>query len=144
MRLDGVPALPAQVFDTGLLFQPNFEVLQGLSPDLIVITAWHGPLRPKLERIAPTLTVSVFVSGIDAYTSVCEQTRRLGRVLGRESEAEALHGRTGAVMGSLANSLRSTHGARRPVSLILPLDYVPGRGCGDNHFVGRVVERARE
>src|SRR3546814_5125354 len=115
MRLDGVPALPAQVFDTGLLFQPNFEVLQGLSPDLIVITAWHGPLRPKLERIAPTLTVSVFVSGIDAYTSVCEQTRRLGRVLGRESEAEALLGRTGAVMGSLANSLRSTHGARRPV-----------------------------
>src|SRR3546814_11405542 len=114
MRLDGVPALPAQVVDTGLLFQPNFEVLQGLSPDLIVITAWHGPLRPKLERIAPTLTVSVFVSGIDAYTRVCAQTPRLGRVPGRASEAEALLGRTGAAMGALATPLRSTHGEGRP------------------------------
>lgn len=121
-RLDGVPPLPPQVVDTGLLFQPNFEVLQRLAPDLIVITAWHGMLRPMLERIAPTLTVTVFAQGVDVYTSVRDQTRHLGIVLGRETEAEGLLRQADDLIAASAKQLDAAREARRPVYLIRPTD----------------------
>lgn len=139
MRLDGVPPLPPQVVDTGLLFQPNFEVLQSLAPDLIVITAWHGMLRPLLERIAPTLTVSVFVRGVDAYASVREQTRRLGVTLGREAEADALLLRADNLVATKAKQLRPLAGARRPVYLVQPIDATHVTVYGPNGLFGGVL-----
>src|ERR1700754_4673937 len=76
-RLDGVPPLPPSAVDTGLLDQPNFEVIETLKPDLIVVTPAHAPMRTLLERIAPTLAVPLYVGGggggsapIDVYEAV--------------------------------------------------------------------------
>lgn len=122
MQLDGVPPLPNGVVDTGLLYQPNFEVLQRLAPDLIVITAWHAMLRPMLERIAPTLTVATFAPRVDVFTNMREQTRYLASVLGREREAEALLTRLDDVLAGSATRLQAIGAGRRPVYVFRPID----------------------
>lgn len=131
-QLDGDPPLPADVVDTGLLYQPNFEVLQRLAPDLIVITAWHAMLRPLLERIAPTLTVTLFATGVatpgvatsrvDACTNMRTQTRRLASALGREPQADALLARLDATLARSASSVREAGAARWPLYALRPID----------------------
>lgn len=126
-QLDGDPPLPGDVVDTGLLYQPNFEVLQRLGPDLIVITAWHAMLRPLLERIAPTLTVTLFAPGVDtpgvdAYTNMRTQTRRLASALGREPQGEALLTRLDDALAQSATRLRDAGAGRRPLYALRPID----------------------
>jgi len=56
-RLYAAPALPAQVTDVGLLYQPNFETLRDLHPTLMIITPAHGMARAQLATISPLLTL---------------------------------------------------------------------------------------
>lgn len=122
-KLNSVPPLPAQVVDTGLLFQPNFEVLHALRPDLIIITNWHEMLRPQLEKIAPTLSVTLYQSGVDVFTSVREQTLRLGVALDRTAQADALLARLDGTLAHCARRLADAPATRRaPVFLLRPLD----------------------
>lgn len=132
-KLIGNPPLPPSVVDTGLLFQPNFEVLQALRPDLIIVTPLHAPLRPLLERIAPTFTAAMGGPGVDVLTAVRAVTRQLGVKLGREAEAAALLQRCDQQIADAAHTLASTQAstqggtsstssARRPVYLLRPID----------------------
>ncbi|HYS64840.1 MAG TPA: ABC transporter substrate-binding protein [Paraburkholderia sp.] len=121
-KLDGDPPLPPSVVDTGLLYQPNFEVLAALKPDLIVITPWHAPLRALLERIAPTLTVQLFGPGIDVYPAVHAATRKLADALGRGSAADALFARADARLADASARLAGFRATGRPVYLLRPID----------------------
>lgn len=121
-RLIGAPPLPARVVDTGLLFQPNFEVLQALHPDLIVVTPSHAPLRPLLERIAPTFTAAMAGPGLDVLDTVRAVTRQLGVKLGREAEAAALLQRCDQQIADAAHTPGVAQAARRPVFLLRPID----------------------
>lgn len=121
-QLNVDPPLPVGVVDTGLLYQPNFEVLQRLAPDLIVITPWHAMLRPMLERIAPTRTVTMFAPGVDAYVSMREQTRSLAGTLGREQQADVLLARLDKVIAVGAMRVQSSGAAHRPIYTIRPID----------------------
>ncbi|STQ43949.1 Iron(III)-hydroxamate-binding protein fhuD [Ewingella americana] len=51
-RLYSAPALPADVADVGLLFQPNFETLRELRPTLLLVTPGHLMAKAQLEQIA--------------------------------------------------------------------------------------------
>ncbi|WP_204117261.1 ABC transporter substrate-binding protein [Paraburkholderia sp. C35] len=84
------PPLPAGVADLGLLYQPNFEVLQRLAPDLMIITPGHASIRGALEHIAPTLTLGAYMSDPQPYQSLRRETVELGRALARESHATTL------------------------------------------------------
>jgi ABC-type Fe3+-hydroxamate transport system substrate-binding protein len=120
--LDGDPPLPASVTDTGLLFQPNFEVLQALRPRLIVVTPWHQPLVATLERIAPVVVVPMFGPGLDVLSTVCDATRKLGIVLGRRHAADALLARAKHRFADAAVALAGFRALRRPVLLLKPID----------------------
>ncbi len=48
--------LPSGVVDVGLLFQPNYDLLYELRPDLIVVTPTHASVRALFEP--PTLTLA--------------------------------------------------------------------------------------
>ncbi|VWC56147.1 Fe3 -hydroxamate ABC transporter periplasmic component [Burkholderia lata] len=141
MRVDGDPPLPSGVTDTGLLFQPNFEVLDALKPDLVVITPLHAPLRPMLERIAPTLTVGLFGRGIDAYSAVRDATRQLARRFDRPAAAGALLARADAQLDDVARRLAGFRATGRPVYLLYPIDDRHMSVLGENSLYGGVLSR---
>lgn len=121
-RLDGDPPLPSSVVDTGLLFQPNFEVLEALKPDLIVVTPWHAPLYALLERVAPIFPVAMFGPGVDIYPAVRAATRQLGTKLGRDREADALLQHADQQIAAAAQTVAATGAAQRPLYLLRALD----------------------
>jgi len=138
-RLDGVPALPPSVVDTGLLYQPNFEVLAALKPELIVITPWHAPLRGLLERIAPTLTVPLFGPGVDVYPAVQAATRKLADNFGRGAAAQALFAQADASLADARARLAGFRATRRPVYLLRPIDDRHIAVFGRNSLFGGVL-----
>ncbi|WP_027800572.1 ABC transporter substrate-binding protein [Paraburkholderia dilworthii] len=139
-KLDGVPALPPSVVDTGLLYQPNFEVLEALKPELIVITSWHAPLRALLERIAPTLTVQLFGPGIDVYPAVHTATRKLAGALGCDAAADALFARADAVLADASARLAGFRATGRPLYLLRPIDDRHIAVFGRNSLFGGVLD----
>jgi ABC-type Fe3+-hydroxamate transport system substrate-binding protein len=54
------PPLPAGVVDLGLQPEINFELLASLKPDLILTSPFVQSIEPVVERIAPTLQLSIF------------------------------------------------------------------------------------
>jgi iron complex transport system substrate-binding protein len=138
-KLDGVPPLPSSVVDTGLLYQPNFEVLETLKPELIVITPWHAPLRALLERIAPTLTVQLFGPGIDVYPAVHAGTRKLAAALGRDAAAHALFARADAALADASTRLAAFRATGRPLYLLRPIDDRHIAVFGKNSLFGGVL-----
>ncbi len=122
-RLNSVPPLPAQVVDTGLLFQPNFEVLHALRPDLIIVTNWHAMLHAQLEKIAPTLSVTIYQSGVDALPGLRAQTLYLGAALGRAAQARGLLAQLDDTLTACNRRLTDARAARRaPLFLMRPID----------------------
>jgi ferric hydroxamate transport system substrate-binding protein len=84
------PPLPRGVVDVGLLFQPNYDVLYELRPDLIVITPAHASVRASFERIAPTLTLGAYRIASQPYRAMRAEAVTLARRLGVEARAQAL------------------------------------------------------
>lgn len=110
------PPLPPGVADIGLLYQPNFEVLLALKPDLLVITPGHMPALRTLQRIAPTITLSQYMTSAQPYHDLCGETVTLGTRLGRTGRADQL----------VAEAARTTEAVRarlaaRPALLRHPL-----------------------
>ncbi|MFT4065909.1 ABC transporter substrate-binding protein [Paraburkholderia sp.] len=84
------PPLPPGVADIGLLYQPNFDVLRMLDPDLFVITIDHAPAKPALERLAPTITLGAYMSSPTPLQSLRDETVELAARLQRPARAAAL------------------------------------------------------
>lgn len=84
------PPLPASVVDTGLLYQPNFEVLLALAPDLMIVTPSHASILPALRRIAPTLTLGAYMNDPQPYPQLCAETRTMANAFNVSVRANAL------------------------------------------------------
>jgi len=85
----GGPATPdylSQYSDgIGTLFEPDFEAVAGMAPDLIIVGGRSGPKHTELSRIAPTIDLTLPREGfIDALR---DNLTTLGRVFDREGEA---------------------------------------------------------
>ncbi|MGV9182673.1 ABC transporter substrate-binding protein [Arcanobacterium canis] len=81
-KLDGITSV-------GQAKQPNLEVIQSLSPDLILASPTrHGAIIKQLKEIAPTEAYS------DArYTDVLDAMDKIASKLGREEKAQAVRER---------------------------------------------------
>jgi len=84
------PRLPDGVVDTGLLYQPNFQVLLELAPDLLLLTPGHAPLLPALARLAPPLTLGAYIGAADPYPALLQDTRAMAAALAEQRRAEQL------------------------------------------------------
>ncbi|MEX3592562.1 MAG: iron-siderophore ABC transporter substrate-binding protein [Burkholderia sp.] len=84
------PPLPPGITDVGLLYQPNFEVLLTLKPDLLVLTPGHAPALDILQRIAPTIIMSQYMTSAQPYLDLCNETRKLAARVGRPQRAVEL------------------------------------------------------
>lgn len=115
------PPMPDGVINLGSRTEPNLEILQQAHPDLILITPYQAPLRPMLERIAPVLSVSLFVDVPDGgqghpLQNSIRAARLLGRTLNLESEAEALITRANQTFDAANRALdAATHADGRRV-----------------------------
>ncbi|WP_150678975.1 ABC transporter substrate-binding protein [Pandoraea pneumonica] len=120
--LAGTPEMPSSVVDVGLLFQPSFEVVQALRPDLIVITPAHAPLRDNLARIAPLFMAPAPTPHEDGYALACRRALALGAALGRAQQAAQLIDQTNASLAKCRERIAQHDAAQRPVYLLSPLD----------------------
>lgn len=144
-RTNVAPPLPAGVIDVGLLYQPNFELLEALRPDLFVMTPAHRPLRTMLERIAPTLTLSLFEPDSVPYQLAGVETMRLAHWLDREAAGRAALASANAALAEAHTRLsRSPQGpgiTHRPLFVV---EFVDARHLlvyGRASLFGDVLER---
>lgn len=73
----------------GTLFEPDYEALANLAPDLIIAGGRSSEVVPALAEVAPTIDMTIWGDGhID---QVKARTAAYGAIFGLESEAEALN-----------------------------------------------------
>ncbi|MFN4099854.1 MAG: siderophore ABC transporter substrate-binding protein [Pararhodobacter sp.] len=95
--LAGVPAFTPPAFlapaiaglpTVGTLFEPDFEALAVMAPDLIVAGGRSQPMAGSLARIAPTLDMTI--TGTDVMAQARERIAAYGAIFDREEQATAL------------------------------------------------------
>lgn len=70
----------------GSLFEPDFETLAALKPDLIIVGGRSAPAYQHLSRLAPTLDLSHdFTNFLQDFRA---NTRILGKIFDKEAEVE--------------------------------------------------------
>ncbi len=77
----------ARYAKVGSLFEPNYETVNALAPDLIIVGGRSRPKYADLARIAPTIDMTA--SPDDLYGSVARNVTTLAALFGKESEAAA-------------------------------------------------------
>jgi ferric hydroxamate transport system substrate-binding protein len=143
-RTNVAPPLPEGVIDIGLLYQPNFELLEQLRPDLLVLTPAHAPMRAQLERIAPTITLALSAPGVEPWQQITLETQRLARVLHREPQAEAAIADANAKLAAAGARIATAAAANKVAAPIFVVEFVDDRhllAYGPGSLFGDVMTR---
>ncbi|WP_431225119.1 Fe(3+)-hydroxamate ABC transporter substrate-binding protein FhuD [Serratia sp. L9] len=81
------PSLPDSVIDVGQRTEPNLELLQQLSPSLILLSKGYGPSAQKLQPIGPTMEFGFNDGSGKPLTVARNSLRQLAERLGLEARA---------------------------------------------------------
>lgn len=84
----------------GTLFEPNYEAIHAIAPDLIVAGGRSNLKYRDLSRLAPTIDLTVDPQ--DLPGSVARNTRTLASIYGKQDQAEA-------ALGQLNDSIQALH-----------------------------------
>ena len=76
----------ADTTKVGSLFEPDYEAVAELEPDLIIVAARSAEALPELEKIAPTIDMSV--DWTDYLAQFTTGVETLASIFGKEDEAE--------------------------------------------------------
>ncbi|MEP9380646.1 ABC transporter substrate-binding protein [Aquabacter sp. CN5-332] len=133
------PSCPPGVTNVGLLFTPNFELVQALGPDLIVIPPGLAPARALFERIAPVHAVSLYLPEADPYARADAQTRLLAERLACGEAASGLAAQAEAALREARMGLRSYDG--RPLLLMSLVDERHMSVLGRQSLFQSVIDR---
>lgn len=134
------PVLPGSVVDVGLLFTPNFELLQTLAPSLIVTTPLLQQAAPMLQRIAPVYGDLLFQPTPDVLEIAERGTLGLADRIGLLSVGQRLVDSTRGELMTASQHLSAYAG--RPMLLASPLDNRHVSLFGPNSLYGAVLRRA--
>jgi len=72
--------------DVGTLFEPNYEKIFELKPDVILISARQAQVYEELQKIAPTVYLTTSTN--DYIGSVNNNIKLLGEIFGKEAFAD--------------------------------------------------------
>lgn len=72
----------------GTLFEPDYEALSALAPDLIIVGGRSRAKYADVAKLAPAIDLSL--DATRPYDSAKEHVALLGKVFGKEAEAKAL------------------------------------------------------
>ncbi len=114
------PPMPPDVPDVGLLFTPNFELLQELAPDAVLIPPLLAVLRGHLGRIAPLIVASLYRPAPGAYLLAQTETRTLARRLNLSAAGDTLVAGCDEAIARSKEALSGYDG--RPLYLLSVLD----------------------
>ncbi|GGD92908.1 ABC transporter substrate-binding protein [Aureimonas endophytica] len=134
------PALPPGTVDVGDSQTANFELLAKLAPDFILTTPYLDPILPVLQRIGPTLRVSIYEDGAKILPCAVEAVRTLGAALDRQAAAEAFLAAADREFANLAERVRALPD-RLPVLAISFLDPRHVRVYGGQGLYQGVLDR---
>ncbi|MGM0703979.1 MAG: ABC transporter substrate-binding protein [Pseudomonadota bacterium] len=134
----GEPRLPDDVADLGLRSQPNMERLARQSPQRILISPMFSNLSPRLERIAPVESLTLYSPGQDTWTEMLDLTRTLGDLLERPDAAEALIASTESHLKTLSERLPDDS---QPLLIVQFMDARHVRVFGENGLFQAVMDR---
>ncbi|MBN8953678.1 MULTISPECIES: ABC transporter substrate-binding protein [unclassified Rhizobium] len=133
------PVLPDSVVDVGLLFTPNFELLQALAPQLIVATPMLQQAAPMLQRIAPVYGTTLFQPAPDVLEIAEKATLGLADRIGAADAGKRL---VDATRGELAATTERLSGqASIPLLVASPLDNRHVSLFGPDSLYGGVLRR---
>lgn len=74
--------------DIGTLFEPNFERIYALQPDVILVSARQATVYPELAKIAPTVYLTIDTD--DYWGSFAYSARTIAGIFEKEDEVEAV------------------------------------------------------
>lgn len=83
----------------GTLFEPDYQALETLNPDLIIVAGRSRSDFEKLGAVAPTIDLST--SPGDFVADARRNLRTLGRIFDREAQAELLDAELGLALAGL-------------------------------------------
>ncbi len=118
----------------GGLYNPSVEKIVALKPDLVIASP-YGKLAPALARVG----IPVFVVKTETYDDIFKTARELGRLVGREAQAEALVARIRAQVYALES--KAAKSKTRP-TVYYEIDATPYT-VGPDSFIGVLIQKAR-
>ena len=133
------PQVPAGVTDLGLRGTVNFELLLLSRPELIYSSSFYVSSEPRLRRIAPVESFSIYAPGRAPYEPAVAMTRSIGERLGIAPRAERYIAETEAELAALRERLKPH--AARPVIPVNLGDTRHFRVFGADSMFGEVLKR---
>lgn len=116
VEVDGVPTAPypeylaeygsEDVTKVGTLFEPDFEAVNALQPDLIIVGGRSRTQADALSQIAPTIDMSVDPSNY--LQSAMDRARAVGKIFGKTEEVDE---KIAALEGSIEKLRGEAEGA---------------------------------
>ncbi len=74
--------------DVGTAFEPDYEAINALEPDLIIVATRSSATYPDMSDIAPTVDLT-FAEDVDFLTAFRTRHEQIGQIFGIEDEVEA-------------------------------------------------------
>lgn len=71
--------------ELGTVWEPDYEAINALEPDLIIVAGRSSRIYPDMKEIAPTVDLTIWE---DFYSKFQEQHRNMGRIFGVEERVE--------------------------------------------------------
>ncbi len=118
----------------GGLYDPNVELIVSLKPDL-VIASKYGKLVDRLEKAG----ILAYAVKTETYEDIFETARKLGLVLNREAQAEALVARIQSEVYRLESMAAK---AKTRPTVYYEIDATPYT-VGPDSFIGVLIRKAR-
>ncbi|GEN26360.1 ABC transporter substrate-binding protein [Halovibrio variabilis] len=137
----GEPRIPDSVSDMGLRSQPNLELLAQEPPQQTLISPMFAGLTPRLEKIAPVTSFSLYSPGVDTWQEMQTRTRELGELTEYQPQAEQLIEETQALMATLRESRPLSQSEIAPLLMVQFMDARHVRVFGENSLYNAVLEQ---
>jgi len=71
----------------GTAFEPDYEAINALEPDLIIVATRSSATYPEMKKIAPTVDLTLDAD-VDFMTAFRERHEAIGRIFGIEDQVE--------------------------------------------------------
>lgn len=134
------PPVPASVADLGLRGMVNFELLQMLRPELILISNFYTREEGRLSLIAPVENFPLYLRDENPYPKCEAMTRRVGERLGLPDRAANLVEDVNSDIAALRARLTALRGPRAVIPINLG-DARHFRVFGNDSIFGEVLAR---